>query len=130
MQTILGSNGVFGRELSRALTVSSLPVRQVSRHPRRESPADELMVADLLDAEATSMAVAGSEVAYLVAGLKYDTAVWQDQWPRMMTNVIDACKRPPTDRGEAARWIWNVDAHMAIAPIFVEATLCSAGEHA
>lgn len=93
MQTILGANGVIGRELSRALTAFSVSIRQVGRNPRWVSPKDEAMIADLLDAEATSRAVAGSEVVYLVAGLKYDTAVWQDQWPRVMKNVIDACKR-------------------------------------
>src|SRR5690606_21026999 len=30
---------------------------------------------------------------YLVAGLKYDATVWQEQWPRVMRHVIDACKR-------------------------------------
>ncbi|HRD53206.1 MAG TPA: NAD-dependent epimerase/dehydratase family protein [Flavobacteriales bacterium] len=40
--------------------------------------------------------VNGSEVAYLVAGLKYDARVWADQWPRVMRNTIDACKRHGT----------------------------------
>jgi nucleoside-diphosphate-sugar epimerase len=93
MQTILGANGIIARELSRALAASSLPIRQVSRSPRRMNPGDELVVADLLDAQATARAVTGSEVAYLVAGLKYDTAVWLAQWPRVMANVIEACKR-------------------------------------
>ncbi len=43
--------------------------------------------------EQTERAVAGSEVVYLVAGLKYDTKVWQEQWPKLMQNVIDACKK-------------------------------------
>src|SRR5690606_37282335 len=29
-------------------------------------------------------------------GLKYDTEVWREQWPRIMRNVIDACKRHGT----------------------------------
>ena len=29
----------------------------------------------------------------MVAGLKYNSAVWQEQWPRVMRNAIDACKR-------------------------------------
>jgi len=92
-QTILGANGVIARDLSRALDGHTERIRQVSRHPRRVNPTDQTMAADLLDASATAQAVAGSDVAYLVAGLKYDTAVWQDQWPRVMRNVIDACKR-------------------------------------
>jgi hypothetical protein len=30
---------------------------------------------------------------YLVAGLKYDTKTWQEQWPKVMRNTIDACKK-------------------------------------
>jgi nucleoside-diphosphate-sugar epimerase len=93
MHTILGANGVIGRELSRCLRLHTDRIRQVSRSPRAETAGDELVSADLLDHEATARAVAGSQVAYLVAGLKYDAAVWEDQWPRVMNNVIDACKR-------------------------------------
>src|SRR5450432_3956212 len=39
------------------------------------------------------MAVAGSEVVYLLVGLKYDSKVWQRDWPILMRNVIDACKK-------------------------------------
>lgn len=93
MQTILGANGVIGRELSRALSGGTQSIRQVSRSPERVNPSDEPFAADLLDAEATQRAVEGSEVAYLVAGLRYDAAVWEEQWPRVMRNAIDACRR-------------------------------------
>lgn len=92
VQTVLGANGAIARELSRALARLPLTVRQVSRSPQRVNPGDEVFAADLLDAEAARRAVAGSDVAYLVAGLKYETATWQAQWPRLMRNVIDACK--------------------------------------
>lgn len=92
MNTILGANGVIANELSRAIVASSPAIRQVSRNPRKVNPADETVVADLLDAQATTNAVSGSEVVYLVAGLKYDTSVWQEQWPKVMRNVINACK--------------------------------------
>jgi nucleoside-diphosphate-sugar epimerase len=93
VHTVLGANGVIGRELSRVLGAEGEQVRQVSRTPRRVNDGDELVSADLLDAEATARAVAGSEVAYLVAGLKYDAKVWREQWPRVMRNTIDACRR-------------------------------------
>ena len=32
-------------------------------------------------------------MVYLVAGLKYDTGVWRELWPRIMANAIEACKR-------------------------------------
>src|SRR5688500_456908 len=93
MHTILGANGVIGHELSIKLGAEGRPIRQVSRSPARVNATDELLPADLLDAAATNRAVAGSEVAYLVAGLRYDIKVWQEQWPRVMRNVIDACVR-------------------------------------
>ena len=91
MNTILGANGAIAKELSRALAAASPAIRQVSRNPKKVNPTDETVVADLLDARATANAVSGSEVVYLVAGLKYDASVWQEQWPRLMRNVIDAC---------------------------------------
>jgi nucleoside-diphosphate-sugar epimerase len=93
MHTILGANGVIALELSRSLATYTSNIRQVSRHPRKVNPTDETRVADLLDPRATADAVAGSEVAYLVAGLQYSASVWQEQWPRVMQNVIDACKQ-------------------------------------
>jgi nucleoside-diphosphate-sugar epimerase len=93
MKTILGANGVIGRALSRELSSSAERIRQVSRRPARVHPTDDLVTADLLDAKSTADAVAGSSVAYLVAGLKYDYRVWQQQWPRVVRNAIDACKR-------------------------------------
>ena len=80
--TILGSNGVIGYSLSKALSANGERLRQVSRLPRKVNEADEVFPADLLDPKATAEAIAGSDVAYLVAGLKYDTRVWQEQWPR------------------------------------------------
>ena len=90
LQTILGANGVIGRELSRHLPQFSTRVRQVSRSPKPVNATDEIFSADLLDAKAAADAVAGSEIAYLVAGLKYDRKVWEEQWTRVMRNAIDA----------------------------------------
>ena len=96
MQTILGANGVIGNELSKLLPQYTDKVRQVSRNPKKVNATDELFTADLLDAHAVSEAVKGSEVAYLVAGLKYDAIVWAEQWPTVMRNTIEACKRHGT----------------------------------
>ena len=57
MQTILGANGVIGRELSRSLREYESRIRQVSRTPRRVHESDELVGADLLEAKATADAV-------------------------------------------------------------------------
>lgn len=93
MHTVLGATGVIGRELARALDGAPGGVRLVSRNPRRVNANDELVSADLLDLDATTRAVAGSTVTYLVAGLPYSTVAWQDQWPKVMRNTIEACRR-------------------------------------
>src|SRR5438128_1842293 len=61
IQTILGANGVIARELSRHLPAYTDRIRQVSRTPRRMHPTDDLLSADLLDAKATTDAVAGCD---------------------------------------------------------------------
>ncbi len=93
MQTILGANGVIATELSKHLPSYNTTIRQVSRHPKKVNESDELFTADLLDYDQTEKAVAGSDVVYLLAGLKYDIKVWREQWPKLMRNVLDACKK-------------------------------------
>ncbi len=93
MQTILGANGTIGIEVSKRLPQYTDKIRQVSRNPRKVNSSDETVSANLLDYLQTERAVAGSDVAYLMAGLKYDTKVWKDQWPKIMRNTIDACKK-------------------------------------
>ena len=118
MRTILGANGIIARELSRALAEYTSDIRQVSRNPRKVNPTDETFVADLLDNQATANAVAGSEVVYLVAGLKYDISVWQEQWPRVMRNVIDACKK----HGASLVFFDNVYAYGRVVGVMTEDT--------
>jgi nucleoside-diphosphate-sugar epimerase len=93
MQTILGANGVIGHELSKHLPNYNTRIRQVSRNPKKVNASDETVHADLLNYQQTEKAVAGSEVVYLLAGLKYDTRTWQEQWPKVMRNSIDSCKK-------------------------------------
>jgi nucleoside-diphosphate-sugar epimerase len=117
MHTILGANGVIGRELSRHLRAYPARVRQVSRAPRAEHPEDEL-ITDLLDPKATADAIAGSAVAYLVAGLKYDSRVWREEWPVVMRNAIDGCER----HGSALVFFDNVYAYGPVNGLMTEET--------
>jgi nucleoside-diphosphate-sugar epimerase len=93
LQTILGANGIIGRELSKYLPGYSKQLRQVSRNPKKVNASDEIRRADLLNYNETEKAVEGSDVVYLLAGLKYDAKTWQEQWPKVMQNAIDACKK-------------------------------------
>ena len=93
MQTILGSGGAISRELVPALTKYTEHIRLAGRNPKVFSGKEELFPVDLLDANRTLLAVEGSEVVYLLAGLQYDIRVWKVSWPKIMNNVIEACKQ-------------------------------------
>jgi uncharacterized protein YbjT (DUF2867 family) len=92
MTTILGAGGPIGNELAKILAAENRPFRLVGRNPRPVA-GGALFPADLADREQAIRAVAGSAVVHLLAGLKYDLGVWQELWPRIMANTIEACKR-------------------------------------
>ncbi len=93
LTTILGAGGPISNELARILSARGVPLRLVSRNPRPLAGA-ETVAADISDQQQAIRAVAGSSVVHLLIGLKYDVKVWQELWPRIMTNTIEACKRP------------------------------------
>ncbi|MEQ8424488.1 MAG: NAD-dependent epimerase/dehydratase family protein [Cyclobacteriaceae bacterium] len=93
MQTILGANGVIANNLAKSLPQHTDNIRLVSRNPKKVNETDHVFKADLLNAEQTSNAIKGSDVTYLTAGIPYRTDLWRKQWPIMMQNVIDGCKR-------------------------------------
>jgi nucleoside-diphosphate-sugar epimerase len=93
MHTILGTGGAIGVELVSELAKNGRRIRLVSRNPRPAAGADQVVSADLADLDPTVNAVAGSQVVYLLVGLKYDLRVWRELWPRIINNVIEACKR-------------------------------------
>ncbi len=92
MQTILGSGGVIGIELAKALKEFTSEIRLVSRNPKKVNTTDELRSADLLNLADVRKAVQGSSVVYVTVGFHYSTKMWQESWPKLITNVITACK--------------------------------------
>ncbi len=94
MQTILGANGQIAEELARELYRNyTTDIRLVSRNPKKVNNTDQLFPANLMDAEATDKAVEGSDIAYLTVGLPNNAQMWTEQFPIMMKNVIEACKK-------------------------------------
>ncbi|WP_018628263.1 NAD-dependent epimerase/dehydratase family protein [Niabella aurantiaca] len=91
MQTILGAGGDIGKLLATALRSYTDEVRLAGRTPEKVNAEDLLLAGDLLDPAFVNQAVRGSEVVYLTAGLPYNAVVWEQQWPRIMENVIGAC---------------------------------------
>lgn len=90
-QTILGAGGAIGVELARALAQYTSDIRLVSRNPKKVNAADELLRADLSSRDEVFKAVDGSSIVYLLVGYDYNTKLWQDKWPPLIKNVVDAC---------------------------------------
>jgi nucleoside-diphosphate-sugar epimerase len=91
MQTILGAGGAIGIPLAKELKAYTNKVRLVARNPQQVNGDDELVKADLTLADDVDRAVNGSDIVYLMAGLKYDIKVWKRDWPVVMSNIINAC---------------------------------------
>ena len=93
MQTILGAGGPIGIELAKELPKFTDKVKLVNRNPKSVTGNEELINADLLNLDDVDKAVTGSEVVYLTVGLKYSIKVWERDWPIIIENVIQACKK-------------------------------------
>lgn len=115
---ILGAHGAVGRALTPLLRAAGVSLRQVARTPRAPGGPDELFVADLLDARQHHAAVAGAHTAYLLAGLPYETAVWERDWPRLMQHAIDACAQ----HGTRLVFLDNVYAYGRVDGVMTETT--------
>ncbi|RDC55433.1 NAD-dependent epimerase/dehydratase family protein [Pedobacter chinensis] len=93
MQTILGANGQIGEELARELKKNfTSDIRIVSRNARKVNDTDTVFSADLSIREQAIEAVKGSEIAYFTLGLPISSDLWEQQFPLITQNVIDACK--------------------------------------
>ena len=91
LHVILGSGGAIGTPLARDLVEQGERVRVVSRSGKGADGC-EAVQADLTDEAQTAAAIPEGSVVYLLVGLRYDSRVWRDQWPRIMSGVVKACE--------------------------------------
>ncbi|MBN3583137.1 NAD-dependent epimerase/dehydratase family protein [Algoriphagus aestuarii] len=91
LHTILGANGNIAQIVSNELNLQGIKVRQFSRKPKKVNDSDELEPGDLLDSLAVNNAVSGASVVYLLAGIKYSSKIWEEEWPIIMKNTVEAC---------------------------------------
>jgi len=90
--TILGAGGSVGNSLANQLLKTNEQIRLVSLS-NYSIPGTESFQADITSYEKTLKSIMGSDIVYLCAGLPYDSKIWNDLWPKIMKNVIDACKK-------------------------------------
>lgn len=93
MQTILGSGGAIGIELTKALSQYTDEIRLVSRKPKQVDDTNQLFPADLTDPSQVNKAIKGSEIVYVTVGFEYATKIWRATWPPFIRSVIESCKR-------------------------------------
>jgi nucleoside-diphosphate-sugar epimerase len=89
--TILGAGGSIGTALTYELLKTNESVRLVSRSTHA-LPGTTSFPADITSYEETVKSVQDSDIVYLCAGLPYNSRIWNDLWPKIMRNAIDACK--------------------------------------
>jgi nucleoside-diphosphate-sugar epimerase len=89
--TILGAGGSVGNSLTNQLLKTHEKIRLVSRS-KYLLPGTESIKADISSYEETLNSIRGSDIVYMCVGLPYDSKLWMELWPKMMKNVIDACK--------------------------------------
>jgi nucleoside-diphosphate-sugar epimerase len=92
IHTILGAGGIIANSLARELAAQQFPVRLVSRHPA-SLPGTITRAADLSNPGQTLEAIEGSAIVYCCIGMPYNYTIWRQQWPRIIDNIIEACKK-------------------------------------
>ncbi len=92
LHTILGAGGSMAHSLLDELRAQGETVRLVSRRATSAAGA-QAVAADATNFNQLRDALAGSAVVYLLVGLPYSTSEWQQHWPVIMRNTIEACKQ-------------------------------------
>ena len=83
----------MGSVLARELTKYTKDIRLVSRNPKAVNKNDQLFPADLMMPEEVEKSIEGSKIVYSVVGFPYTTKIWQENWPKYITSVVEACKK-------------------------------------
>ena len=91
LHTLLGGNGTIASELIPILRSHTQQIRLFSRKPKPVEGAENI-TGDVLNREDVFRAVKDADIVYLLVGLEYSRKVWQNSWPVIMRNTIDACK--------------------------------------
>ena len=115
--TILGAGGVVANGLAELLLKDNQSVRLVSR-TGQNIQGEVSVKADVSSLVQTVDAVEGSSIVYLCVGLAYDHKVWSELWPRIMSNVIEACKKS----GAKLVFLDNVYAYGKVDGFMTEST--------
>jgi nucleoside-diphosphate-sugar epimerase len=88
---VLGAGGAIGNTLTNELKSKKEKIKLVSRRGTKLD-GTESAKADLINLESTRNVIEVSSIVYLVAGLPYNYFIWEEQWFKIMRNVVEVCK--------------------------------------
>lgn len=86
---VIGGTGAVGSAVVSALADAGLPAAAVAR--RGKVKGIEFVQADVTDQAATTAATRGATHVYLCVAVPYSTAAWEETWPVVVENVVNAC---------------------------------------
>lgn len=92
-QVILGAGGAVSTPLAKVLNKYTTDIHLFGRNPKNVTDTDTLIKGDILNYTDVDNAVSGAGVVYLMVGLPYKKTLWAEQWPKVIRNTIDACKK-------------------------------------
>ncbi|MDQ0392148.1 NAD-dependent epimerase/dehydratase family protein [Labrys monachus] len=85
--------GPIGQAIVQQLAAAGRTSTIVQRRRPENLPEGAVFEAcDALDGPALRRVVQGASAVVCTIGLAYDSAVWEKSWPRLMTNMLDACE--------------------------------------
>jgi len=88
---VIGAGGAISKALVPQLVLQKQQVTIVSRHGT-SMPGATGVSADASDYAALHACVPNESVVYLLVGLAYNRRVWQEEWPKIIGNVIRVCR--------------------------------------
>ncbi len=88
--TLIGAGGAIGTPLAQELIKNGKLVRLLSRSGKTMEGAESLSV-DVFNQQELTEAIRGSKVAFQLVGLDYNTKLWEEKWPIVMQNTLNAC---------------------------------------
>lgn len=90
LHVVLGGSGTIGQAVIAALKQKNLKIRAVQRKDTIEGI--ENVKADLYQLDEVKRAIQGGTYVYMCTAVPYNTKLWQAEWPKLIENVIIACK--------------------------------------
>jgi nucleoside-diphosphate-sugar epimerase len=114
---ILGAGGTISKVLAKELLKDNEKIKLASRHVKTIEGITSVKT-DLLNFKEVAEVIEEFSMVYLVAGLVYDIKVWQEQWPKIMRNVVEAS----SEKNAKLIFFDNVYAYGKVAGVMTEET--------